>query len=166
MTFTNGLDVLLSPCILSLRIFSVVSVWLLRPMGRNPFLQSPMVNKKHCCLHLLANTSMWSSGGYFKLCFDNAERSGLGCSVAKAFDGIAVAQQDERSPSWGGKDHRFVYLELFCCDVDHCPVSPWDCCQMSWQEGHGHKCVLGWTWHSGLGSSKKINYLWAGSRVG
>lgn len=29
------------------------------------------------------------------------------------------------------------------------------CCQMSWQEGHGHKCVLAWTWHSGLSSAKK-----------
>lgn len=26
---------------------------------------------------------------------------------------------------------------------------------MSWQEGHGHKCVLAWTWHSGLSSAKK-----------
>lgn len=29
--------------------------------------------------------------GYFRLCFDNAERSGLGCSVAEVLHGIALA---------------------------------------------------------------------------
>lgn len=59
-------------------------------MGRNPFLQPD--GKSETLLFTFVGKHLGGIlPGYFKLCFDKAERSGLGCSVAKGFHGVAVA---------------------------------------------------------------------------
>lgn len=107
--------------------------------------------------------------GYFKLCFDNAGRSGLGCSVAKAFRGIAVAL---------GKQMRGVLPEVgkirdhstgFCARnnpgvmwiiVLSVPEMLSDVLAGGAWSGAGLDVALGAQFF------QKINLLWAGSRVG
>lgn len=117
-----------------------------------------MVNKKHCCLHLLANTSMCSCGAILSCVLTTLKGLGWDVQWQKRFMELLWHWESRWEVGKIPAQVSVLGIILVCCGSLSCQSL--GCCQVSWQEGHGHK------WHWGSVLPKKSAFYGQGAEWG